>query len=1282
MYFTFLTAHMHGTSDLELWDSAEMVINEYLAQDIIPIGMMVFEFDRVKENAMESGLLVTVGPEERYLKDGNLLVSPFEKDSCLLVAPLKTYTDTGDVTFVLPSRLFISGYSGNVLTIEMDFDDGLGWRIVDLDSLINISYANEGQKTLRYRLTTDKGIFGGNTQFKNNNLYKRYTDTDPNLTFTLWDFEAEEAYMGAKAKAHVTISYGCGDGKLRKPLIVVPGFDPTQFSELTGNEMQDYWGFVGGNLLPAFREKIEDQGYDLIYINYLDGGTFIQRNARLLESVIRWVNQQKALNGSVSPNTILGISMGGLVSCYALGEMENNAESHDVETFYTLDSPHNGANIPLSFQAGVYHLRGLNIWIAPGIPIPIGRMVKQVALAKDILENFAAMQMLEDHYFASGNSGRTGGRVDLIAELDAFGLPTQVSSRGRQIRNIAISNGTDVAINQGFNANDQLITLDVQGHVLIPPIPFIFPTIIYAGFKGEVEFRSLPDASQGKRIIYDGNYKGNLLIGLFYARIIHGKLKVHYTNSQTNGRDNAPGAFIDITEFGGTPSISGLTIHQPRFCFVPSVSSAAFVAPYNQNFYYNINSAWDATNKSWQNDESGIDNYSVTQVISGSAVNTFHTDWGNVSRDFFIDNLLPLNNGLPDNPLALSSSASFNFGEGTSDRAAVVEVYSGGFLNINADEPLGLSAPSSSNPNPAAGSHYTTYVSGANCFANAGVQVFNSGWVQVGDNSTSNTADLIFSSGTVLEIFNGGTLSIADNSRVIIEEGASLYFHAGANIVLEGPNAILEFNGKLILGSSAVFNFTKGSASSGGFIRFNIDAGGELECVGTSAKFALVGTSSPTFMDKVLEINGGKLQTPNIMTSASNYLSEFKISNGLVNIGAASELEVSVFSVFENSYFIGLSTVNSVGLHITNPSVFSINNCAFRELGTGLILDLDGLSTNLTLSNLSFHWNLLGLKTEDGGVNLSNCVFANNETGWRAFEMTSHSSVQLTEFLSNDYGIIYENVSPKRLYTEEVNFSQNDIGISSWGEEMELVMQCTRITYSANRGIQTIGTVSISPTLSVSGKTGGDCAFFNNAVDMEISGELYLESGNNVFRNTGANASNTFITGYVPVCNPCAFMNSSFQLYSANNFWDPGYQSSIMVASFPVTNAGFTGTENSSFTSSCFNEGSGGNPVFANLWDAPMYKNNLDTSGKSHAHTNIQILTIYPNPTRSVLYVSGLDKPTKSIYRVIDAKGALIQTGCLTDKAEIDVARLMDGIYILYISSEKSVSHSKFIIQH
>jgi alpha/beta superfamily hydrolase len=71
------------------------------------------------------------------------------------------------------------------------------------------------------------------------------------------------------------------------------------------------------NEFPLFTQ-LQEEGYDIVYIDFDQGAGDLRENAYVVMAVIDWVNEQKANYNSEEPNVLLGISMGGVVGRLAL----------------------------------------------------------------------------------------------------------------------------------------------------------------------------------------------------------------------------------------------------------------------------------------------------------------------------------------------------------------------------------------------------------------------------------------------------------------------------------------------------------------------------------------------------------------------------------------------------------------------------------------------------------------------------------------------------------------------------------------------------------------------------------------------------------------------------------------------------------------------------------------------------------------------------------------------------------------------------------------------------
>lgn len=126
----------------------------------------------------------------------------------------------------------------------------------------------------------------------------------------------------------------------RKLVIWVEGF------ELSGPvSIADNYNIMNQGSLAA---NIHAAGYDIAILNFNDASDQIQRNARVLKDLIIAINNGKS---NSDQHVIIGYSMGGLVTRYALVEMENQSIVHQTRLYISYDTPHKGAHVPASVQS-------------------------------------------------------------------------------------------------------------------------------------------------------------------------------------------------------------------------------------------------------------------------------------------------------------------------------------------------------------------------------------------------------------------------------------------------------------------------------------------------------------------------------------------------------------------------------------------------------------------------------------------------------------------------------------------------------------------------------------------------------------------------------------------------------------------------------------------------------------------------------------------------------------------------------------------------------------------
>ena len=386
-------------------------------------------------------------------------------------------------------------------------------------------------------------------------------------------------YLGHLGTGEYQIYYDNIDGVLDKPIFFVDGFDPGD--SRTIDLMHDLLNF--GDPVQNLAELVRDEGYDLIVLNFptytsvsdgftvIDGGAdFIQRNAFILTELINTINGLKV---GAEQNVVIGPSMGGLISRYALGYMEQNALDHDTRLYVSFDSPHLGANVPIGLQ----YLFNYMVNGDPGI-------IAAEPLVNGLLNSAAAKQMLVDHYtshlqngsdYLQDNaltlpSGAVNFRNEFQSELNSLGFP-------QDSRNIAVTNGSGIGemsgtpgmelINHTFDTGNQG-GFDTRAIMVVNYTPYASQTITVCDFVGQFFLISWINAFTP--------YEATAQSPAF-----------------TDGIDSAPGGQFDMYSFddGTNPLITEFVsnLNTQYFNFIPTLSGLSITD--TSDWYATVNAA-------------------------------------------------------------------------------------------------------------------------------------------------------------------------------------------------------------------------------------------------------------------------------------------------------------------------------------------------------------------------------------------------------------------------------------------------------------------------------------------------------------------------------------------------------------------------------------------------------------------------------------------------------------------------------------------------------------------
>jgi hypothetical protein len=322
----------------------------------------------------------------------------FIKNEKLIISPLKSNAKGQTITYVFKNSLFFDENSNKTIEqLTADFETGQTYHIIQNSELttyeIAISYNTSGVKALHFTAIFDDGSTLTTSAAINISITPIPQDLDTivaNIPFQGYD--ESQPILGQLEYRTFFHQYG---SNLQKPIIFIDGFDPEDKRKILRSEMpnpsdlskKSIKELIAYNLQPNSGEQIpfiqdfQNAGYDVIIVNHptyqrniggvtktIDGGAdYIERNAMAHIALYQELNNKLAQNGSTEELVIMGPSMGGQISKYALAYMENEYEletdpvekekwNHNTRLWVSLDSPHQGTNIPMGSQANIFFL--------------------------------------------------------------------------------------------------------------------------------------------------------------------------------------------------------------------------------------------------------------------------------------------------------------------------------------------------------------------------------------------------------------------------------------------------------------------------------------------------------------------------------------------------------------------------------------------------------------------------------------------------------------------------------------------------------------------------------------------------------------------------------------------------------------------------------------------------------------------------------------------------------------------------------------------------------------
>ncbi|MFD2822996.1 T9SS type A sorting domain-containing protein [Lacinutrix iliipiscaria] len=556
--------------------------------NVIPLAIIHSDFESISDDALQSNAVSR--DAQGYLMRTNTEAPIFEKKHITLASPLRVKTKGLQTTFNLASSNIYNTTDQTIQSVAIDFDDGEGFRTIRFNQNIVVDYSEIGKKTLTFQMTLDNGDIISRSskidiKYSNADLYTHFNRVVNTFTSSiapdLSDYDNEPDNFGT---GEYEIFLGA-DGVLNKPIILVDGFDPGDGRDITG--LRELLNFDDGGSTSNLEDLVKAEDFDVVYLNFpiytrdadgavIDGGVdFIERNAMLLVELINIINEDKE---GTEQNVIIGPSMGGLISRYALNYMENNESmDHDTRLWISFDAPHHGANVPIGFQHQFNFLAfGLDdFWV-----LGDQNVEELQPIIDGMLRSSAARQMLTDQFepHITDSDGVTfNGSLSLPrahpykSDFDARMNLLTGSGFPELTRNISIINGS--------GENNRYPDNTSGANDLVPGSQIVDANIELFGV-AELKANTFFTPNAGTQIeTSQVHLDFPIWFPLANDRINNASSRAF---SYSDGIDAASGGLFDIIGLTEDLSTDGLvgeflaSLSTDHFNFIPSISAMAF----------------------------------------------------------------------------------------------------------------------------------------------------------------------------------------------------------------------------------------------------------------------------------------------------------------------------------------------------------------------------------------------------------------------------------------------------------------------------------------------------------------------------------------------------------------------------------------------------------------------------------------------------------------------------------------------------------------------------------
>lgn len=1078
------------------WDSLQLE-GKYKDKVDVPLMLLWATFNTLDSNSLAKGYLDFHNGQfdlvDEYIFVDDQGQYPVYQGDPIKLAQQAVLQDTTFIGSVLHSSVYSESNSvlvtfnldegevyqniGGIDSLSMDFADGNGFRKINTNQVISISYqcatSNVENLVKQLRIRGYKNGKIAESRLKINIVFnvpvahrELLTNQLPSPTCLPTADPSEGAL--------ITVKYANPGAGLQKPVLIIEGFESSiqPYGNLTYKSISSGYVFnengeqIFQHIHPLswLYDSLTIAGFDIVHLDFREAKLSLQENEINLLRTIQWINDE---NPSAEI-TLIGASMGGLIAKMAINDLTKAGCCYPIVGYGSFDVPHRGAFIPIGLQAASKYYAEL----LPFVPMarnPWTRVVNSEAARGLLVTHFEpSARKVHEKLLRKAGTLPLGMRTFAIANGSDMGIPRTLTDPLSRYFMHGLTLETCVKHAVGYHPDT--ITFNLDGYrdsLLVFGMEAVAHSHTDSYLFKATSFRHLVTALQmnwtarcSARKVQLIAAVGPMIPGLSKAflskaiirrqeRTNHGlsKMKQRLTKGASTVLQHkfpinyaeVPGGFTATTDAFGIPILS--KIYSPTHCFIPSFSALdvddslvnkplrhlpitsfhSFIAPGTANDNPGPNQPHIAV-------DSTIIAYGLTQLRS-------------IYDDKLKDSLKTNYNVAQERSV---------FGAASSDLGKVL---------VPQNITLGLArsgySGAANSATLAAPRQKVFCFVGQGCTSDT-LHIYGS--LQIGDGA-DRLGSLRVNKFSALVLHKGSSLTIDSDSRLEIEDGAALIIEKGVSIILDSGAMVID--GTLLLESEAEFR-----------------PNGPGQFVFRENAVVLAGKQT------IVHFEDAKIRMASTLEIPSQ-LDRFLLNQCELSLESQASLQLNCNAQLWNSEFVKTGKKQNGSVIVTDGTV-DIQHCQF--LGGRPAISIQD-SVHWDMSNSTVANAYLGLRATTPPQLFSANSFTGNTTG--AHITGGDYLIERSLFHNNDVGLTLSGPS-KSIQIESSYFSSNrSAGLQSIASKLHVL--CS--TFSHN----TIGIKASRGQIKLAKNAGN--TFENNTVGASFQSleKLELQNGHNTF---------------------------------------------------------------------------------------------------------------------------------------------------------------------------------------